>query len=222
MRLLVLASKSYIANFDKFININSYTKEKIYCNYTSSKDEFILALETNIYDIALYDTTLIPSYETSVFELIDTKKDTYLLALINKNDNFSTATALQIGVDDYIYNNLTYSACISKIAAISRVISSRGSKQELYYNNITLNIENRKLINTKNNLSVKLSDKEFEVFFKLITKPDKIVKIEELSKTCRHLVVYIKLLRKKVEKIGIEPYIIRSHRGFGYSISFNL
>lgn len=151
-------------------------------------------------------------------------KNTYLIYLTARTEEFSEIAAFEIGADDYITKPVKPRALISRIRAIFQRNSTISKSQE----NENLVMED--LIINRQNYSIAIKDinftmpkKEFDLLFFFVSNPNKVYTRDEIlisvwgrgiHVTERTVDVHIRKIR---EKIG-DDYI-RTIKGVGYLFS---
>ena len=153
-------------------------------------------------------------------------KQTIIIFLTARDEDFTQVAALDVGGDDYISKPLKPRVFISRINALLRRISSNNVNLEQNNPNLIvfgdLIIDKEKIIVVKNNIPIPLAKKEFELFCLLLSRPGKVYTREEIFHKIwgndvivgdRTIDVHIRKLR---EKIG-EEYI-GTVKGIGYKI----
>lgn len=117
------------------------------------------------------------------------------------NNEKEKVECLDLGADDYISKPFGFKELVSRINAVSRRV---GIKDELTYENIVININNRSVMVDNNNIS--LTKKEFDLLVYLFTRIDTVVTKEELvnkfwegkTEHSRTMDMHIMALRQKV------------------------
>ena len=153
-------------------------------------------------------------------------KQTIIIFLTARDEDFTQVAALDVGGDDYISKPLKPRVFISRINALLRRISSNNVNLDQNNPNLIvfgdLIIDKEKIIVVKNNIPIPLAKKEFELFCLLLSRPGKVYTREEIFHKIwgndvivgdRTIDVHIRKLR---EKIG-EEYI-GTVKGIGYKI----
>lgn len=151
-------------------------------------------------------------------------KNTYLIYLTARTEEFSEIAAFEIGADDYITKPVKPRALISRIKAVFQRNSTILKTQE----NENLVMED--LIVNRQNYSIAIKDtnftmpkKEFDLLFFFVSNPNKVYTRDEIlinvwgrgiHVTKRTVDVHIRKIR---EKIG-DDYI-RTIKGVGYLFS---
>ena len=150
-------------------------------------------------------------------------KDTLIVFLTARSEEFTQVMGLDMGADDYITKPVRPRLLVSKVKSILRRYTPETSNQKtLEVANLVINRESFTL--RKNGELIELPRKEFNLIYLLASKPGKVFTREEiLSKIWgttvivndRTIDVHIRKLR---EKIGNK--CIKTVKGIGYK--FNL
>ena len=146
-------------------------------------------------------------------------KDTLIVFLTARNEDFSEIAAFEAGADDYIYKPIKPRVFLSRIQAILKRVTNQ-EKQK--FGNLEIDIESMQIkVDGKEQT---LRKKEFLLLKLLTSKPGKVFKREEIMNTVwgsdvivgdRTIDVHIKKLR---EKISLD--MIKTIKGFGYKFEF--
>lgn len=153
-------------------------------------------------------------------------KQTIIIFLTARNEDFTQVAALDVGGDDYISKPLKPRVFISRINALLRRIENNNTKTDKNDENLIifgdLTIDKDKISVIKNNVQIPLAKKEFELLCLLLSRPGKVYTRAEIFHKIwgndvivgdRTIDVHIRKLR---EKIG-EEYI-GTIKGIGYKI----
>ncbi len=153
-------------------------------------------------------------------------KQTIIIFLTARNEDFTQVAALDVGGDDYISKPLKPRVFISRINALLRRIENNNTKSDKNDENLIifgdLTIDKDKISVIKNNVQIPLAKKEFELLCLLLSRPGKVYTRAEIFHKIwgndvivgdRTIDVHIRKLR---EKIG-EEYI-GTIKGIGYKI----
>jgi two-component system, OmpR family, alkaline phosphatase synthesis response regulator PhoP len=150
-------------------------------------------------------------------------RDTYIIFLTARGEEFSEVAAFEAGADDFITKPIKPRALLSRIAAFVR----RGSQQTVDQNQV-IQIGNIKIDRTsfsvfKGEEKITLPKKEFELLAFLAATPDKVYNREELLNNIWGTDVFVIArtvdvhIRKVREKIGEEH--IKTIKGVGYKFN---
>ena len=150
---------------------------------------------------------------------IDQLRNTIIIFLSARSEDYTQISAYDAGADDYISKPVKPKILLKKISNIAKKI-----KLENTHSNIldlgSLKINREEYIVVKNKNEIILPRKAFELFFLLASKPERVFKREEIMNHVwgtqvvvgdRTIDVHIRKLR---EKIGEKH--IRTIKGVGY------
>ena len=151
-------------------------------------------------------------------------KNTYLIYLTARTEEFSEIAAFEIGADDYITKPVKPRALISRIKAIfqrNSTISKTQENENLVMEDLIINRQNYSIAIKDTNFT--MPKKEFDLLFFFVSNPNKVYTRDEIlinvwgrgiHVTERTVDVHIRKIR---EKIG-DDYI-RTIKGVGYLFS---
>ena len=193
-----------------------------------NKNKMMQELKSDTIDIVMLDVKSFKNtFSKELEEIIDNKKNSYILLSIEKDDRYSKTEALLQGIDDYVYNDYKLDELSAKVKAIIRTLTRQGnddSSEVLSAYDLTLNPINREV--KRAGKEIELTNKEFlllEYFLKnknrVLTRTmisEKIWDIDFITES-NIVDVYINFLRSKIDK-GYEKKIIKTVRGVGYIV----
>lgn len=146
-------------------------------------------------------------------------RNTYILFLTARSEEYSEVAAFEVGADDYINKPIKPRALISRISALFRRESKKS--QDLTQIRIKdLVIDRTSYTIDKNGKTIVLPKKEFELLYFLAKNPNMVLTRDELLQNIWGADVYVLArtvdvhIRKVREKIG-EAYIT-TVKGVGY------
>ncbi|MFO7825978.1 MAG: response regulator transcription factor [Cyclobacterium sp.] len=150
-------------------------------------------------------------------------KNTFIIFLTARSEEYSEVAAFDVGADDYIHKPIKPRALISRIGALFR----RETKKETDSNQVAVRdliIDRSSYTINKDGKVIILPKKEFELLYFLAKNPNKVFSRDELLKNIWGADVFVLArtvdvhIRKVREKIG-DDYIF-TVKGVGYK--FNL
>jgi two-component system alkaline phosphatase synthesis response regulator PhoP len=151
-------------------------------------------------------------------------KDTYILFLTARAEEYTEVAAFDVGADDYIVKPIKPRALVSRIKAILRRDTQQVESDSLIeIGLLTINRTNYSVINNGNPLV--MPKKEFELLYFLAKHPNKVFNRDELLEKVWGVDVYVVErtvdvhIRKLREKIP-EQYI-KTLKGVGYMFSID-
>jgi len=146
-------------------------------------------------------------------------RQTYILYLTARSEEYSEVAAFEIGADDYLTKPIKPRALMSRINALFRREAQKADPgNQLDIAGLTISRKNYSV--TQDDKSVVLPKKEFELLFFLAQSPNKVFSREELLQKIWGADIYVLErtvdvhIRKLREKIG-ENYI-KTLKGVGY------
>lgn len=195
---------------------------------TASAEDGIQALEVAKAfkpDLILLDVMMpkMDGIETArQLRLLPNFKETYILFLTARAEEYTEVAAFDVGADDYIVKPIKPRALMSRLKAIFRRDSQQVETDEkLEIGSLVINRVNYTVQN--NGLPLVMPKKEFELLFFLAKHPDKVFGRDELLEKVwgadvyvveRTVDVHIRKLREKIP----EQYI-KTLKGVGYMFS---
>ncbi len=149
-------------------------------------------------------------------------KDTYLLFLTARAEEYTEVAAFDVGADDYIVKPIKPRALISRIkATLRRDVQQADNETIIDIGVIRINRTNYSVTNNGNPLV--MPKKEFELLYFLAKHPDKVFNRDELLEKVwgvdvyvveRTVDVHIRKLREKIPE-----HYIKTLKGVGYMFS---
>ncbi|RNI26034.1 response regulator transcription factor [Rufibacter latericius] len=150
-------------------------------------------------------------------------KDTHILFLTARSEEFSEVAAFDAGADDFIVKPIKPRALISRLAAYKRRDISQGTDQVPVIEIAGLRIDRTSFIVHKGEQKITLPKKEFELLSFLATTPNKVFSRDELLNNVWGNDVFVIArtvdvhIRKVREKIGEDQ--IKTIKGVGYKFN---
>ena len=192
------------------------------------KNKMMQELKSDTIDIVMLDIKSFKNtFSKELEEIIDNKKNSYILLSIDKDDRYSKTEALLKGIDDYIYNDYKLDELSAKVKAIVRTLTRQGnddSSEVLSAYDLTLNPINREV--KRAGKEIELTNKEFLLLEYFLKNKNRVLMRTMISEkiwdidfiTESNIVdVYINFLRSKIDK-GYDKKIIKTVRGVGYIV----
>ncbi len=149
-------------------------------------------------------------------------KNTYILFLTARSEEFSEVAAFDAGADDFIIKPIKPRALLSRLAALARR-DAQQEEQEKVIDIAGLKIDRTSFAVYKENQKIVLPKKEFELLAFLAATPNKVFTREELLDSIWGSDVYVVArtidvhIRKVREKIGEDH--ITTIKGVGYKFN---
>lgn len=149
-------------------------------------------------------------------------RDTYIMFLTARSEEYSEIAAFEIGADDYITKPIKPLALMSRINAIFRREAQKSDTgEEIEIAGLAIDRNNYTV--TQQGKSVVLPKKEFELLFFLAQNPNKVFSREELLQKIWGVDIYVLErtvdvhIRKLREKLG--EGFIKTLKGVGYMLT---
>ena len=150
---------------------------------------------------------------------IDQLRNTIIIFLSARSEDYTQISAYDAGADDYISKPVKPKILLKKISNIAKKIKSKNTNSKILdFGSLKINKEKYLVVNNKN--EILLPRKEFELLFLLGSKPEKVFTRQEIMNKVwgtldvvgdRTIDVHIRKLR---EKIGEKH--IKTIKGVGY------
>lgn len=152
-------------------------------------------------------------------------KDVIITFLTARNEDYSQVAGFEVGADDYIAKPIKPKLLVSKVKGLLRRLKEEETAAEstsIQVGNLQINREEYKVV--KDDQTIILPRKEFELLYLLASKPGKVfTRSEILDKVWgnevivggRTIDVHIRKLREK-----IDDDIFKTIKGVGYKIEF--
>jgi two-component system alkaline phosphatase synthesis response regulator PhoP len=179
--------------------------------------------EEKIPDMIILDVTMpgMDGVETCVkLKQINKLKNTLIMFLTARAEDYSQITGLDAGADDYVAKPIKPKVLISRINALLRrsPIQNETGKETIKIENLIID-RNRYMV-TFESQQIELPRKEFELLYLLASKPDKVFTREEIFEKIwddnvivgeRTIDVHIRKIREKIDIPNIKTV-----KGIGY------
>lgn len=179
---------------------------------------------TGIYDVAILDLMLPVLNGFQVLQKLRQDKNRLpVIVLSAKSELDDKVDAFEFGADDYVTKPFDFKELLMRIKAISRrqgIVNS----SVLSCGNMRLNLNTCIISNAENDLSTRLSGKEFQLLEYLMSNQNMIISREQIVEKIwgydsnaeyNNAEVYISFLRKKINFIDSNAQI-KAIRGIGY------
>lgn len=188
--------------------------------------EGLLALENDIYDMAILDVML---PEMNGFDIARSARKkgitTPILMLNAKAELDDKVTGLDSGADDYLTKPFMTKELLARIRALTRRALGTNDGM-LSFGDITLDTNTLSLTCTGNGQSVRLGEKEYKIMEYLISNKGQILTREQLALKIwgmesdaeyNNVEVYMSFTRKKLKFLNAKTEI-KAVRGVGYEL----
>jgi len=222
MRILIIEDEHKIANsIKKGLEQESFAVDVSY----EGNSGFDLAV-TEDYDVIILDL-LLPEMDgiTVCKKLREEKIHTPILMLTAKGELNDKIIGLDSGADDYLVKPFAFEELLARIRALIRRPKKR-LNSVLTYDNLSLNTQTYEA--KRENISLRLSKKEFSLLEYLLRHPKTVLTKEQIINHVwdydadilpNTVEVYIGYLRNKIDKpFKKNKALIQTIRGFGYKL----
>lgn len=218
MKLLIVDDEELIRSIIKeYALIEDYKIDE-----ASSGEEAIKLCKKNDYDLIILDIMMpnIDGYET--VKEIRSNKNTPIIILSAKSEEYDKLQAFKLGIDDYITKPFSPKELMARIKAILN--RSKNNSDILKYGDLKIDKLAREVM--VGNKSVKLTLKEFDLLKYLVENKNIVITRPRLLNTVwgfdfygdnRTVDTHIKTLRKKIGKYKKN---IITLRGVGYKFEY--
>lgn len=226
-RILVVEDEIQIAKILK-LELEYEGYEVVVAN--NGKFGLEVALQGKI-DLMLLDIMLPEMNGIEVLRRVRKENNTLAIILLTaRNLTMDKVTGLDLGANDYITKPFEMEELLARVRSCLRqneIFSDVINEEEkiLSFNDLSINTETREVI--RENTTISLTPKEFDLLVYLISHKNKIVTRENIIKDVwdydyegdtNVIDVYIWHLRKKVDEGYTSPAIIQTVRGVGYIV----
>ena len=186
-------------------------------------DEALQLVKNNTPDLIILDVMMpgIDGIETCQrMREMPKLKDTLIIFLTARNEDFSQIAGLDAGADDYVSKPIKPKVFLSRIKAIFRRNQTQSNLES--YGDVEINYDTKQLKFKGKEQS--LTKKEYDLLLLLCSKPGKVFNRDEILQSVwggdvvvgnRTIDVHIKRLREKTSS----DYI-KTVKGFGYKFIF--
>lgn len=221
MKILIVEDDKILSDTIRQCIKEKYNVEQAFDGY----EGYILGKE-GIFDLIILDLML---PEISGFDVLTKLRKekimTPVLILTAKDGLSDKIKGLNYGADDYLTKPFEREELLARIDAILRRTIGNYKENELNFEDLKLNLNNRKAFIKDKELN--LQGKQFDMLEYLINSKNTIITKEQMfdkiwgfdSDTTTNVVeVYASGLRKELSKFGYDKYI-KTIRGVGYILS---
>ena len=150
--------------------------------------------------------------------------DVPIVFLSSASDNMNQVMAMHLGADDFIAKPFSMELLIAKLQAILRRTYTSSESHYIDHKGLSLNTDNYKI--SYEDKTQDLTKNEFRILLTLMQNKGKIISRDFLMQKLWNTDVFIDdntltvnmtRLRKKIESLGLENYII-TKKGSGYMV----
>ena len=180
---------------------------------------------TEDYDLIILDRGL-PDGDglTLIKKIRDEDVHIPILVLTARNEDIDIIEGLNLGADDYLSKPFDMEILIERIKALTRRLNKIPLKPILEINDLVINLNSAEV--KRNNVTIKLSPREYSILEYMAIHPNQIIDRmtllshawdENVDMFSNTVDVHIKYLRNKVDE-GHEVKLIKTIRGKGYML----
>jgi two-component system, OmpR family, catabolic regulation response regulator CreB len=193
----------------------------------------ITQLRESSYDLLLLDVGLPDASGLDACRAIRRFSDIPIIFLTARSEEIDRVLGLELGADDYISKPFSPREVVARVKAILRRGRMINTGHVLNPKTSTIGpslffVDDARKVITFCNQPMELTRHEFELLRFLIATPERVfdraqivtdVWRDETTVSERSVDVHIKILRQKLRAVSAIHDPIKTHRGFGYSIS---
>ena len=200
-------------------------REGFSCSHVMLGSDCLEALRTAKVDLVILDIGLPDISGFELCKVIRRTSDVPIVFLTARSDEIDRIVGLEIGADDYILKPFSPRELVARVKTILR--RSQASTPSLSNSPSLLQIDESRARILFQGAELDLTRAEFHLLRTLATSPQKVFSRETLMNAAgladasleRVIDTHIKSLRAKLGAIAPGQELIRTHRGFGYSLS---
>lgn len=186
---------------------------------------------SNKYDLILLDLMLPKISGKDVLMSIRHNNFTPVIVMSAKDTDVDKAVLLGMGADDYITKPFSLIELLARISANIRRYNhyiqktKENNNSTIYIGELQIDLDNFSV--KKNDVSINLTSKEFEILKLLVKNPNKVFTKNEIYTLIWNedyltdnniILVHIQRLRKKIEDDPSNPQYIKTLWGIGYKL----
>ncbi|MDY4078219.1 MAG: response regulator transcription factor [Clostridium sp.] len=180
-------------------------------------------------DLILFDFMMFGNASVTIIKEIRSISCVPIIIITNNDEKINKIMALELGADDYILKPFDLDELSARIKAINRryIRNTNELKEDVIkINDIEFNLHEYKI--KYNNKKIYMPPKEYELFYYLVTRINKVVTREKLLKevwnediksNSRTLDVHITRLREKLKDLNDLEIVTIWGKGYKFIIS---
>lgn len=222
MRILVIEDEYTLADVIRA----KLEKEKYIVDISQDGGEGLYKALTDIYDLIILDVMLpnLNGFEI-LKKLREEKVKSKIIMLTARSTLSDKLEGLNGGANDYITKPFHIEELTARVNIQLRNVKL-DTIQIIKFNDLELNVKESKITCIKNNQSVELVCKEYQLFEYFMSNPNQILSKEQIydkiwgierDTESNNLEVYLSFMRKKLRAID-SSVCIKSSRGLGYKL----
>ena len=223
MRILVVEDEFSLAD----IISTKLKKEKYNVDISLDGEEGLDNALSGVYDLIILDIMLPKINGLEILkEIRNNKIDAKVIMLTAKSELSDKLIGFECGANDYITKPFHIEELIARVNANLRNNNQNITKDELVFSDLRLNIRTSMLICSKNNESINIPCKEFQLLEYFMNNPNQIISKEQIydkvwgvesAFESNNLEAYLSFIRKKMKLIDSDVNI-KAVRGLGYKL----
>lgn len=223
MRILVVEDEYNLAD----IVSTKLKKEKYNVDVSLDGEEGLDNALTDIYDLIILDIMLPKINGIEILkEIKNNKINSKIIMLTAKSELSDKLLGFEYGANDYVTKPFHIEELIARVNAQLRNNNQNIIKDELEFGDLRLNIRSSTLICTKNNESINIPCKEYQLLEYFMNNPNQIISKDQIYDKVwgadsifesNNLEAYLSFIRKKIKLIGSDVNI-KAVRGLGYKM----
>lgn len=195
------------------------------CSHVQLGSACLDAIQTHAYDLIILDVGLPDANGFDVCKTIRRTSDIPIVFLTARSDEIDRIVGLEIGADDYILKPFSPRELVARVKTILR--RSNPTVRQLASAAGPLEVDEARTRILFSGIPLDLTRAEFFLLRALALAPQKVFSRQALMDAAgladasleRVVDTHIKSLRAKLAAIAPEHELIRTHRGFGYSLT---
>ncbi len=222
--ILIIEDDSSIAELERdYLEIDGFNVEIV-----SDGEKGLKKAVTNEYDLIILDIMLPGIDGFTILKEIRAVKETPVLLISAKKEDFDKIRGLGLGADDYMTKPFSPSEMAARVKAhINRFNKLSGTNRSIVKNSINIrglevNHEFKSVIHNGENIV--LTSKEFDILYLLMSNPNKVYSKQEIFESIWNesfgdistITVHIRKIREKIETDPSKPQYIETLWGIGY------
>jgi len=179
-------------------------------------------------DLITLDLTLGREDGLSLAREIRASSNAPIIMITGKGDTIDRVVGLELGADDYIVKPFQLREVLARVRAVLRrgqpMPNEQGKREQYSFEGMVLDVTGRELRSSSGE-QYDLTTAEFDLLQLFAKRPQRVLSRDDImellkghdwSPLDRSIDVLVGRLRKKVERDGSKPQLIKTIRGVGY------
>ncbi|SKC39962.1 response regulator transcription factor [Maledivibacter halophilus] len=225
IRILVVDDETEILNLlMKYLEREGYNVD-----IASDGEEGLNLFRINNYDIIILDVMMPKIDGIELCKILRNETNIPIVMLTAKDDEIDKVLGLRIGADDYITKPFSMNEFVARVNALLRrylVLSNKAvfnNDSTLSFGELKIDLKSYTVYRGKK--EIQLTAKEFELLRFFANHPNQVFTKAQIFKNVwddtfieddNTVMVYIRRLRKKIEKNPQKPRLVQTVWGIGY------